>query len=105
MTMRYGNLSSIRMEPVFFYALRLIAICQGLSMADLIRNIEAQPRYSTQSLTSALRCYALREIMALYFDSTRPTGLEETERRPKRSGGRITNTPCLRAGKPPVRAV
>jgi predicted DNA-binding ribbon-helix-helix protein len=73
MTMRYGNLSSIRMDPVFFYALRLIAISQGLSMADLIRNIEAQPRYSTQSLASALRCYALREMMALYFDCTRPT--------------------------------
>ena len=67
MTMRDGNLSSIRMEPVFFYALRLIAFSQGLSMADLIRNIEAQPRYSTQSLASALRCYALREMMALYF--------------------------------------
>jgi predicted DNA-binding ribbon-helix-helix protein len=67
MTMRDGNLSSIRMEPVFFYALRLIAFSQGLSMADLIRNIEAQPRYSTQSLASALRCYALRQMMALYF--------------------------------------
>jgi predicted DNA-binding ribbon-helix-helix protein len=64
---RDGNLSSIRMEPVFFYALRLIAFSQGLSMADLIRNIEARPRYSTQSLASALRCYALREMMALYF--------------------------------------
>jgi predicted DNA-binding ribbon-helix-helix protein len=67
MTMRDGNLSSIRMEPVFFYALRLIAFSQGLSMADLIRNIEAQPRYSRQSLASALRCYALRQMMALYF--------------------------------------
>jgi predicted DNA-binding ribbon-helix-helix protein len=64
-TLRNGQFTSVRLEPAFFYALRLIATQRGISMAEVIRNIEAQPRSPRQSLASALRCHVIRTLIAL----------------------------------------
>jgi predicted DNA-binding ribbon-helix-helix protein len=66
--LRYGQRTSLRLEHEFWRALRLIAITRGISMAELIRTIEAEPRPAPQSLASALRCYVIRTLMALVSD-------------------------------------
>jgi predicted DNA-binding ribbon-helix-helix protein len=65
-TLRNGKLTTIGLEPEFFRALRLIAYSRSLTAADLIRNVEAQPRPWKQTLTSTLRCFVVREMMAAY---------------------------------------
>ena len=60
-TLRNGKLTTIGLEPEFFRALRLIAYSRSLSAADLIRNIEAQPRPWKQTFTSTLRCFVVRK--------------------------------------------
>ena len=65
-TLRSGKLTTIGLEPEFFRALRLIAYSRSLTAADLIRNIEAQPRPWKQTFTSTLRCFVVREMMAAY---------------------------------------
>ena len=51
-TLRNGQRTSVRLDPAFFCALRLIACQRGISMAELIRVIEAQPRPRWRSLAS-----------------------------------------------------
>jgi predicted DNA-binding ribbon-helix-helix protein len=58
-TLRNGKLTTISLEPEFFRALRLIAYSRSLSAADLIRNIEAQPRPWKQTFTSTRRCFVV----------------------------------------------
>ena len=65
-TLRNGQRTSVRLDPAFFYALRLIACQHGVSMAELIRVIEAQPRPRWRSLASTLRTYAI-SAMIPYF--------------------------------------
>jgi predicted DNA-binding ribbon-helix-helix protein len=65
-TLRNGQRTSVRLDPAFFCALRLIACQRGISMAELIRVIEAQPRPRWRSLASTLRTYAI-SAMIPYF--------------------------------------
>jgi predicted DNA-binding ribbon-helix-helix protein len=60
--LRDGSYTSVRLEPIFFHALRLIAHNRGLSMSDLIREIEGYPRNPRRSFTSALRCYVVEQL-------------------------------------------
>ena len=52
--------TSVELEVEFFDALRVSAISQGISTAELIRRIEAEPCFNRQSLPSRLRCYAIK---------------------------------------------
>jgi predicted DNA-binding ribbon-helix-helix protein len=61
--LRGGKRTSVRLELEFFRALRLIAITQGISMSELIRRIEAEPRSNRQPLPSRARCYAITWLM------------------------------------------
>jgi predicted DNA-binding ribbon-helix-helix protein len=63
------KLTAIRLEPVFQDALRILAYKQGICATDLIRQIEAQPRPSPQSLTSALRVYCMQKAIPLLWDT------------------------------------
>ena len=70
MTLRYGDKrTGITLEPVFMDALRILAYKQGICATDLIRQIEAQPRPSPQSLTSALRVYCMQKAIPLLWDT------------------------------------
>jgi predicted DNA-binding ribbon-helix-helix protein len=51
---------------VFFQALRMIGYRRGLSMSELIREIEGHPRYRDQSLASALKVYAMEQMLPHY---------------------------------------
>jgi predicted DNA-binding ribbon-helix-helix protein len=64
--LRNGSYTSVRLELIFFYALRLIAHNRGLSMSDLIREIEGHPRNPRRSFTSALRCYVVEQLHPHY---------------------------------------
>jgi predicted DNA-binding ribbon-helix-helix protein len=66
--LRYGQRTSLRLEHEFWHALRFVALAQQMSMAELIRTVEAQPRPEPQSFASALRCYVIRTLLALVSD-------------------------------------
>lgn len=55
--------TSVELEPIFFDALRLIAVSQGIAVAELIRRVDAEPRLDRQGLPSRLRCYAVNWLM------------------------------------------
>ena len=61
---RAGHLTSLQLEPGFWYALRLLAIRQGISLQMLLHQIEGNKR-PDQPLASALRTYAVDALLEL----------------------------------------
>jgi len=82
--LRDGSFTSVRLEPMFFHALRMIGYRRGLSMSALIREIEAQPRERGRSLASVLRCYAMAQMLPHYPLKARPAPPTNVGARPKR---------------------
>jgi predicted DNA-binding ribbon-helix-helix protein len=65
-TLRSGHVTSVRLEPEFWHALRRIAYQQNMSLQALLGFIEVQPRSKDQPFASALRCYAIKAMLP-YF--------------------------------------
>jgi predicted DNA-binding ribbon-helix-helix protein len=59
---RSGHLTSLRLEPGFWQALRLLAIGQGISLQMLLHQIEGNKR-PDQPLASALRSYTIDALL------------------------------------------
>jgi predicted DNA-binding ribbon-helix-helix protein len=71
-TLRSGQMTSVQLEPEFWYALRLIAFQQQMSLQALIGYIEVEPRSKHQPFASALRCYALKALLPYFPLATGP---------------------------------
>ena len=82
--LRDGRFSSLRLEPVFFKALRMIGYRRGLSMADVIRELEGYPRHRQRSLASVLRCYAMEQMLPHYPLTVPPSPHGNARAQPKR---------------------
>jgi predicted DNA-binding ribbon-helix-helix protein len=67
---RSGHLTSLRLEPGFWQALRLLAIGQGVSLQMLLHQIEGNKR-PDQPLASALRTYAIDALLELLGEDRR----------------------------------
>ena len=61
-TLRSGHVTSARLEPEFWHALRRVAYRQGMSLQALLGLVEVQPRSKGQPFASALRCYRGKRI-------------------------------------------
>jgi predicted DNA-binding ribbon-helix-helix protein len=61
---------SLRLEPGFWQALRLLAIGQGVSLQMLLHQIEGNKR-ADQPLASALRTYAINALLELLDEDRR----------------------------------
>jgi predicted DNA-binding ribbon-helix-helix protein len=66
---RDGHLTSLRLEPGFWQALRLLAISKDISLQMLLHQIEGNKR-PDQPLASALRTYAIDALLELLGQST-----------------------------------
>jgi predicted DNA-binding ribbon-helix-helix protein len=64
--LRSGHWTSVAMEPLYFYALRLIALQHDTTMADLMRQIEVQPRPADSNLAAIMRCFVVKTLLAYY---------------------------------------
>jgi predicted DNA-binding ribbon-helix-helix protein len=62
--LRDGRFTSLRLEHELFRALRWLAIQRNISMAELLRQIDATPRSPSISFTSAVRVYIVTALMA-----------------------------------------
>jgi predicted DNA-binding ribbon-helix-helix protein len=61
---RLGRFTSLRLEHELFRALRWLAIQRNISMAELLRQIDATPRSPSISFTSAGRVHIVTALMA-----------------------------------------
>ena len=77
---RTGHPTSLRLEPGFWQALRLLAISQDISLQMLLHQIEGNKR-PDQPLASALRTYAIDALLE-WLDEDRRT--KSTAKRPPR---------------------
>jgi len=57
-----GHQTSISLEPEFFDALKQLANAQGLSIASIIQQIDAE-RKPGSNLSSEIRIWILKQIM------------------------------------------
>jgi predicted DNA-binding ribbon-helix-helix protein len=67
---RAGHLTSLRLEPSFWQALRLLAISQDISLQMLLHQIEGNKR-PDQPLASALRSYTIDALLELLYEDRR----------------------------------
>jgi predicted DNA-binding ribbon-helix-helix protein len=61
--LRDGRFTSLRLEHELFRALRWLAIQQNISMAELLRQIDATPRSPSITFASAVRIYVVTTLM------------------------------------------
>jgi predicted DNA-binding ribbon-helix-helix protein len=65
---RAGRETSVRLEPEVLKTLRYLAFKEGITVAEVLRRIDAIPRPRHQSFSSAVRCYGLRTLMQEVLD-------------------------------------
>jgi predicted DNA-binding ribbon-helix-helix protein len=77
---RNGTETSVLLEAEVLGGLRYLAFQWGITVQEVLRRIDGTPRASGQSFASAIRCYAIRQLMCEVLDLSAP--------KPPRKGAR-----------------